>query len=53
MSAAIKTAVVGSTGYAGFELTRLLTRALEYMPESEKKTFQPRRNRPRRTGKAL
>ena len=26
MSAAIKTAVVGSTGYAGFELTRLLTR---------------------------
>jgi len=26
VSAAIKTAVVGSTGYAGFELTRLLTR---------------------------
>lgn len=26
MTAAIKTAVVGSTGYAGFELTRLLTR---------------------------
>src|SRR3954469_16525159 len=31
------------------DLTRLLQRALEYMPESERAQYQPRRNRPRRS----
>jgi DNA-binding transcriptional ArsR family regulator len=35
------------------DLTRLLTNALTYMPESERKMFQPRRNRPRRLGKPV
>jgi DNA-binding transcriptional ArsR family regulator len=33
------------------DLTRLLTKALDYMPATERSQYQPRRRRPRRTGK--
>ncbi len=33
------------------DLKRLLTKALQYLPQSERKMYQPRRNRPRRARK--
>lgn len=33
------------------DLVRMLTRALDYMPAEERIRYQPRRNRPRRSGK--
>ena len=35
------------------DLVRLLTRALEYLPAEERARYQPRRNRPRRSGKPV